>query len=203
MNNLPKQIGITGGIGAGKSTVARVFSLLGIPVYHADDRAKWLMAHSPSLIEGIKTHFGQESFTADGNLNRAYLAEKVFSNIDSTNIMNSLVHPAVGDDFTIWASQQHSPYVLKEAALLFETGSYQELDSVIMVTAPESLRIFRVALRDPQRTAEQIKGIIEKQWPEEKKLPLADFVVDNGDKKMVIPQILRIHKKISNSLKER
>src|SRR5690554_4139470 len=115
----PLLVGITGGIGAGKSTVARVFAILSVPIYYADDRAKWLMSHDDILKEKIIQAFGTASYTDQGILNRAFLAEKVFSDPANTDIINGLVHPAVAEDFRRWAEQQQSPYVLKEAALLF------------------------------------------------------------------------------------
>lgn len=192
-------VGITGGIGAGKTLVAKIFNLLGVPIYNADERAKWLMANHKSLREKIIQAFGNDSYLSDGKLNRTYLAAKVFTEESNTLLINRLVHPFVGEDFRIWSQSQDAPYVLKEAALLFESGSYQELDRIITVTAPESVRVFRVLLRDPQRSPEEVKAIIEKQWPEEDKIQKADFVIDNSERKMVIPQVLKIHQQLLGS----
>ncbi|WP_209332344.1 dephospho-CoA kinase [Lunatimonas salinarum] len=194
-------VGITGGIGAGKTLVAKIFNLLGVPVYQADDRAKWLMVNHEPLRQAIIKAFGQESYLTDGSLNRSYLASKVFAEAANNQLINGLVHPAVGRDFQTWAQAQQTPYVLKEAALLFESGSYKELDRIITVTAPESLRIFRVLLRDPQRSASEVKAIIDRQWPEERKKEGADFVIDNSDKKMVIPQVLKIHRQLTDPVR--
>lgn len=194
---LPLRIGLTGGIGAGKTTVSRVFSLLGVPVYYADDRAKWIMNHDEELKTIIQNAFGVESYQKDGMLNRNYLAATVFADPEKTKKINSLVHPAVGKDFEKWAKSRNEDYVLKEAALLFETGSYKDLDKTIIVTAPQDIRISRVMLRDPQRSQKDILAIIDRQLPEERKVKLADFVIDNSGEKMVIPQILDIHRKIS------
>ncbi|MEX2592974.1 MAG: dephospho-CoA kinase [Anditalea sp.] len=195
-NTVPLLIGITGGIGAGKSTVAKVFSLLSIPIYYADDRAKWLMAHSEDLKTGIIKAFGEESYTDSTTVNRTFLAEKVFSNKESIEIINALVHPAVQKDFKRWANGQKSPYVLKEAALLFETGSYKELDKTINVSSPLKIRVSRVLMRDPQRTTAQVNEIINRQLPDEGKNNLADFVIKNTENKMIIPQVLEIHQKL-------
>ena len=164
----PLKVGITGGIGAGKSTVARIFNLLSIPIYSADDRAKWLMQHDLGLKARIIRSFGKNSYTDEGVLNREFLAQEIFSNQENTKIMNGLVHPAVKVDFMDWAGNQHSPYVLKEAALLFESGSYQDLDKIIHVSSPLKLRISRVLLRDPNRTLEQVNEIINRQFTDEK-----------------------------------
>ncbi|MCC5939762.1 MAG: dephospho-CoA kinase [Lunatimonas sp.] len=189
-------VGITGGIGAGKTLVAKIFNLLGVPIYYADDRAKWLMTNHAPLREAIVKAFGRESYQSDGSLNRSYLASKVFAEKHNTELINGLVHPFVGEDFRTWSHRQDTPYVLKEAALLFETGSYQELDRIITVTAPESLRIFRVLLRDPQRTKEEVKAIIDRQWADDKKKQASAFVIDNSEQKMVIPQVLKIHQQL-------
>jgi dephospho-CoA kinase len=195
-NHKPFLVGITGGIGSGKSTVARIFSILGIPIYYADDRAKWLMANDPDLKEQIQKNFGSESYSEEGVINRAFLASKVFSDEEKVKIINALVHPAVGADFEKWAHDQNSPYVLKEAALLFETGSYKDLDKVINVSSPIKIRISRVLMRDPHRNEKQVNDIIDKQLPDEEKNKLADFVIKNTDNKMLIPQVLEIHKQL-------
>lgn len=195
MNRLnPILVGITGGIGAGKTILSKFFSVLGVPGYNADDRAKWLMVNDSALRNLISDTFGEYSFTIDGQLNRSYLAKSVFSDTGKTELINSMIHPAVKMDFTRWAAQQNSPYVLKEAALLFETGSYRDLDKTILVSAPLEIRIARVMERDPQRDQDQIHEIIARQLPEEEKKKLADYVIDNKGNKLVIPQILKIHK---------
>lgn len=192
----PLWVGITGGIGSGKSTVCRIFQLLGIPVYASDDRAKWLMANDEFLKSEIISNFGSESYLPDGSVNRTFLAEKVFSDPEKVKIINSLVHPAVGKDFRKWAENQKSPYILKEAALLFETGAAKELDKVINVSSPLKIRKARVLMRDPHRNEEQINHIINQQLPDEEKNELADFVVKNSENKLLITQILDIHKKL-------
>jgi dephospho-CoA kinase len=201
MNEMrPLWIGITGGIGSGKSTVCRIFQLLGVPVYASDDRAKWLMANDPELKGKISSAFGPESYLADDTVNRAFLAEKVFSDPEKVKQINSMVHPAVGKDFKEWAEKQKSRYVLKEAALLFETGAAKELDKVINVSSPLKIRIARILMRDPHRDEKQIDQIIDQQMPDEEKNEKADFVIKNSDNKLLIPQVLEIHKKLSQGL---
>lgn len=201
-NSRPLLVGITGGIGSGKSTVCKLFSLLGAPIYSADDRAKWLMSHDPALKEKILSEFGSESYYATGELNRGYLAETVFSNPEKVASLNALVHPAVGKDFKQWVSQQTAPYLLKEAALLFETGAAKELDCVINVSSPLRVRMARVLLRDPQRTEEQVNQIIDQQLPDEEKNMRADFSIKNTDNKLLIPQVLEVHAQLCNATKK-
>lgn len=197
MNNKgPLCVGITGGIGSGKSTVCRIFQILGIPVYSADDRAKWLMANEPTLKAKISEAFGAESYLPDGSVNRKYLAEQVFSDPEKVKLINSLVHPAVGQDFVSWSQMQTAPYVLKEAALLFESGSAKELDYLINVSSPIKVRIARVLMRDPHRSEKQVNDIIDQQLPDEQKNELADFVIKNTENKLLIPQVLEIHQKL-------
>lgn len=187
-------MGITGGIGAGKSTICRVFAKLDIPIYEADARAKWLMTHSPSLVTAIKQTFGQEAYFEDGQLNRAFLAAQVFNDGDKVKILNQLVHPCVGEDFAAWAkANAHAPYLLNEAALMFESGRYLALDKVITVYAPEAVRIARTQQRDSHRSTAEIKAIINKQLSEEEKIKRADFVIYNDDVQLVLPQVLQLH----------
>jgi dephospho-CoA kinase len=192
----PKMVGITGGIGAGKTLVSSIFSLLSVPVYNADDRAKWLMINNLPLKLKISEAFGHAAYFEDGRLNRQYLAEIVFSDPKKTAVINGLVHPAVAKDFMTWAHNQQTRFVLKEAALLFEAGSNKGLDYIIHVTAPEALRIKRVSARDPQRGTDQIRHIIAKQFSDKKKNMLADFIITNDESVLVIPQVLKIHQKI-------
>ena len=192
------KVGITGGIGSGKSTVCRIFHLLGIPVYSADDRAKWLMEYDSVLKSKIEEEFGQEEYTQEGTLNRKYLADQVFSDPEKVKKINSLVHPAVGLDFENWVQKQNTPYVLKEAALLFETGSASQLDKLINVSSPLKVRVSRILMRDPHRSEAQINSIIDQQMPDEKKNELADFVIKNTENNLLIPQVLEIHQKLLN-----
>jgi dephospho-CoA kinase len=190
----PLLIGITGGIGSGKSLVCKIFSLLGIPIYEADSRAKWLMVNDLALREKIKAQFGEESYLPDNQLNRQYLASQVFNDGDKVKIMNSLVHPRVGEDYQAWVlANQNQPYLLNEAALMFESGRYLSMNQIITVFAPLDLRIKRIRQRDPQRTPDEIRAIIQKQMPEEEKITRANFVIYNDDQQLVIPQVLALH----------
>jgi dephospho-CoA kinase len=192
----PILVGLTGGIGSGKSTVAKIFSLLGTPIYFADDRAKWLMGNDELLKNQLIEAFGEESYDSKGELNRSFLAKTVFSDPEKIKTINSLVHPAVGRDFLSWSSQQNTTYVLKEAALIFETGNNKALDFVINVSSPLKVRIARTLMRDSFRSEEQVNQIINQQLPDEQKNELADFVIKNTDNKLLIPQVLEIHQKL-------
>ena len=189
------KLGITGGIGAGKSMVCRVLEVLGVPVYYADDRAKWLMNHQPKLKQSIALLFGTKSYR-EGLLDNRFIAERIFTNQDLIKQMNTLVHPAVKQDFKEWCVTQSKKIVAKETALLFETGSYKELDQSWLVTCPIDKRIKRVKKRDPSRSDQEILGIIEKQWNDEEKLPLADIILANDDEQLLIPQVLTALSKV-------
>jgi dephospho-CoA kinase len=190
----PLQIGITGGIGSGKSLVCKIFNALGTPTYDADSRAKMVMTTDGILVEAIKKEFGVLSYDAKGVLNRQHLANTVFNQPDKLKRLNELVHPRVALDYEHWVSSQTNvKYVLKEAALLFESGSYQSLDKIIVVTAPETLRVQRVLIRDPHRSAEQTKEIIRNQMEEEEKMKRADYVIVNDETTLLIPQVLNLH----------
>ena len=192
--NRPLQIGITGGIGSGKSLVCKIFQQLGVPVYDADSHAKRLMTTDGILITGIKKEFGDLSYHPDGALNRIYLANHVFNDDKKLALLNSLVHPRVKADYEKWVDRHKgSKYVIKEAALLFESGTNKTLDKIIVVHAPEELRIKRVLSRDKHRTIEQIKAIVEKQMPEHEKLKQADYVIVNDETELIIPQVLKLH----------
>ncbi|MEO1655820.1 MAG: dephospho-CoA kinase [Bacteroidota bacterium] len=195
--NSPLLIGITGGIGSGKSTVCKIFAVLGIPIYEADSRARWIMNNHESLKEEIKATFGAESYDESGQLNRAFLAGQVFNDGAKVKQLNALVHPKVGQDFLNWVKENPaSPYLLNEAALMFESGRYLSLNKVITVFAPEEMRIERVKKRDPQRSEAEIKAIIQKQMPEEEKLARADFIIHNDEKQSLISQVLSLHQEL-------
>lgn len=190
----PLQIGITGGIGSGKSLVCKIFNALGTPTYDADSRAKMVMTTDGILVEAIKKEFGVLSYDAKGVLNREHLANSVFNQPDKLKRLNELVHPRVALDYEGWVrSQADVKYVLKEAALLFESGSYKSLDKIIVVTAPETLRVQRVLVRDPHRNIEQTKEIIRNQMGEEEKTKRADYVIVNDETELLIPQVLGLH----------
>jgi dephospho-CoA kinase len=195
---IPLQIGITGSIGSGKSLICKIFQQLGAPVYDADSHAKELMTTDGILISDIKKEFGDLAFHSDGTLNRVYLAEHVFHDQKKLDTLNSLVHPRVALDYKKWVeAHAEFTYVIKEAALLFESGSYQMLDKIIVVDAPESLRIKRVLQRDAHRTVEQIKAIVEKQMKDDEKLKRADYIIVNDESQPVIPQVLKLHRVFS------
>jgi dephospho-CoA kinase len=193
MKNSPLRVGLTGGIGTGKSTVARIFRLLGVPVYDADSMAKRLMEEEEELITAIKMEFGSNSYK-DGKLNRQFLAEKVFNNEVLLKKLNAIVHPFVAVHFGNWTNQFGDQFILKEAALLFETGSYHELDHVILVQSPLETRVERIKNRDPQRSSKQILSIIESQIPVEEASSMADFIINNDELHMLIPQVLQLQK---------
>ncbi|UII33840.1 dephospho-CoA kinase [Fulvivirga ulvae] len=196
MKNKPLEIGVTGGIGSGKSLVCKIFSLLGVPVYNSDNRAKWITNNSKKVRRKITNRFGTEAYTAEG-LNRDYMAGKVFNDPAQLKILNAIVHPAVGQDYDLWVTSNcQQPYLIKEAALIFEAGSYKRLYKVINVSAPEDLRIRRVLRRDPFRNEKEIKSIIEKQMAEVDRQQRSDYNVFNDEKKMLIPQILDLHEEI-------
>lgn len=195
---VPLQVGITGGIGAGKSLVTRIFQTLGVPVYDSDSRAKYVMTTDGILISNIKKEFGELSFHPDGSLNRPYLSELVFRDEKRLGKLNELVHPRVANDYREWVAEHAQyEYLMKEAALLFETGSYKQLDHVILVVAPEALRIERVVRRDKGRTPDQVRQIMERQMSDEEKMKLTDTIVWNDESRLVIPQVLELHEGFS------
>ncbi len=190
-----KKIGITGGIGSGKTTVCKIFETLHIPIYYADDRAKWLMVNDLALINGIKSIFGEDAYLPDNTLNRKYISDIVFQNQAKLTALNELVHPAVFEDGEKWfAVQKNAPYTLKEAALLVESNSFKQLDALIVVTAPLETRIERVMLRDKAKK-EDVEARIAKQLPEDEKLKYADFVIVNDGERLLLPQVMAIHSK--------
>ena len=193
------KIGLTGGLGSGKSTIAKIFEVLGIPVYYADTEAKRIMNDDPLLKAEIIKHFGSESYT-DNQLNRSYLSGIVFNNKDKLSLLNSLVHPATIRDSKEWINKQKTPYAIKEAALIFESGTQEYLDYVIGVSAPAHLRIQRAMQRD-QLTHEQVLQRISKQIEEVIKMHLCDFVIYNDEVRPVIPQVLELHKKLTSLAK--
>lgn len=190
------RIGITGGIGSGKSIASRLFHVLGVPIYDADSRARWLMEHDAALRQQLTDAFGPDTYDAAGRLNRPALAGTVFGDPALLARLNALVHPHVGTDFEHWAAEQHRAghaYVLKEAALLFEAGSYQQLDRIITVFAPLPVRAVRVLRRDPHRTPADVAAIMAKQLSEEEKMQRADYVLTNDDVQPLLPQVLALH----------
>lgn len=194
------RIGITGGIGSGKSTVAHVFEVLGIPVYYADREAKKMMNEDAELKEQIVQHFGADVYS-NGLLNRKHLASLVFDNKERLALLNSLVHPATIRHGLEWMARQSSPYALKEAALIFESGSQEHLDYVIGVSAPLHLRIQRAMNRD-NVTREEVLHRMKNQIQEEIKMRLCDFVIKNDEQELVIVQVLALDKKLKEMAEE-
>lgn len=193
----PFQVGITGGIGSGKSLVCRIFGVLGIPLYDADSRAKILMTTDRILVDQIKKEFGNLSYHPDGSLNREHL-RKAFSNTSELNKLNAIVHPRVAMDYQKWVDQQIGfKYVIKEAALLLESGSAKELDHLIVVFAPKPLRIQRVLKRDPHRSQLEVENIINNQMDDKEKMALANDVIVNDETCLVIPQVLELHERLN------
>ncbi len=187
------KIGLTGGIGSGKSVVARIFETLGVPVYFADDAAKMLMNSDASLKSAIIKHFGEKAYQQN-QLDRKWLASIVFNDPAKLELLNSLTHPATIQDAASWMKRQKSPYLIKEAALLFETGSADQLDKVIGVAAPQSLRIKRVMTRD-HITEQEVMKRIGRQMDEEEKMKRCDYIIYNNEELPVIPQVLALDEK--------
>lgn len=188
------KIGITGGIGSGKTTACKVFETLGISVFYADAIAKQLMTSDEVLINGVKNAFGHESYTSAGALNTKYIANLVFNDVVALQKLNSLVHPAVFRAFDSWVQNvpQNTPYVLKEAALLFESGSYQSCDKNIVVIAPRQLKLDRVIHRD-RVTEKEVLARMDKQFTDEQKIKMADYILENTEQHSLILQILDLH----------
>ena len=189
-----KKIGITGGIGSGKSTVARVFQALGYAVYVSDERAKWLMVNDLNVISSLKAAFGAATFLPDGQLNRTHLAAIAFKDAAQLQLLNNIVHPAVAQDFDHWAETLASTYdksfVLKEAAILYESGAAAQTDGVITVYAPKSLRIQRVISRDGTSEA-AVLARMDKQWPDLEKIRRATFTIYNDGKHAITKQVVK------------
>lgn len=188
------QVGITGGIGSGKSTVSKVFEVLGIPVLDADSVAKHLMQYDPDLRQSLMALFGEETYT-NGQLNREHIAALVFNNPQQLEQLNAIVHPATIAFSKNWAQQQTAPYIIKEAALLFESGSYKELDKIIGVYAPLPLRLQRAVNRD-QVSEAAIRSRMARQMDEEEKMKRCDFIIKNDESTSVLLQVLSLHEQL-------
>jgi dephospho-CoA kinase len=186
-----KKIGITGGIGSGKSLVCEIFALHGIPVYQADLAARMLMNENNRLKEELVKEFGY-IYTENGELLRGDLAQRVFNNPSLLHKLNSIVHPFVIEHSGEWEKKQTSPYILREAAILFESGTHVSLDYIVTVTAPVDVRIKRIKKRD-NRSEEEIRSIISNQMSDEQKAERSDFVIINDDVTAVFPQVWKLH----------
>lgn len=188
------KVGITGGIGSGKTTVSKIFELLGVPVYYADAASKELYHTDKQLMSDVKQHFGKDIYR-DEKLDKAKLSEIVFGDPEKLRLLNSLVHPPTIKHASQWMEKQNSPYIIKEAALLFEAGSAAALDYVIGVYAPQALRIKRVMGRDAS-ARDEVLNRIQRQIDERIKMKLCDFVITNDEQHAVIPQVLQLHEKL-------
>lgn len=194
-------VGLTGGIGSGKTTIANLFATeFAIPIYIADTKAKELIAQDTHLQQEIKALLGEEAFV-EGKYNTAFVASIVFSTPEKLQALNQLIHPYVQQDFERWREEQHSPYVIKESAILFESGSYKDCDYIITVTAPLEERIRRVMLRD-KIDRKTVEKRIKNQWNDENRIKLSTFVVDNRDFGRNLDKIQTIHCKIMEMIDE-
>ena len=186
-----KRIGLTGNIGSGKTTVASCFEILGIAVFNADKQAKLLMDKDVDLKQSLITEFGKEVFF-NNELNRKYLSNLAFNDDLVLKRLNALVHPVVQDAFEKWSIQQSGVYVIKEAAILFESNTYQSLDAIICISCPEEIRLKRILKRD-NLSEKQVRQRMSHQLAEEKKISLSDYVITNDNSCLVTPQILSVH----------
>ncbi|MCK3684262.1 dephospho-CoA kinase [Maribellus sp. YY47] len=189
------KVGITGGIGSGKSTICKVFEKLGAPVFEADPVAKRLIDTDPEIRQGLIDLFGPDIYTEKESVDRKKLAEKIFNDEIQLAKVNALVHPAVRAEFLKWAESQDVPYVVHEAAILFESGFYQMMDYTILVTAPEEDRIKRVTMRDGS-SREQVIERMNKQWADDEKRKLASIEIKNDNRELILPQIVNIDKQL-------
>lgn len=192
------KIGITGGIGSGKSTACKIFQSLDIPIYDTDSRAKIVTNSNIEIRKEIIENFGEEAYS-DNIMNRRFVGDIVFTDLKKMEILNSIIHPRVAQDFKEWVDEQSSPYILKEAAIMFEANAHKDLDKIITVTAPLNLRLERIRLRDPQRNDEEIMNIIKNQMSEEEKIKLSDYVISNETKEELYIQVLNLDKLFRNS----
>ena len=194
---IPVIVGVTGGIGSGKSTVCELFGVMGIPVFTADLVARNIVNEDPLVVDAIKRRFGQHLYAEGGELNRAAMAEIVFSDQNELAALNAIVHPAVARAFEVWQQAQKAPYVIKEAAILIETGGHEQCDHVILVSAPQEVRMERVLARDGV-TKEAVQARMDKQWSEDEKAKFASFKVVNDGQTPLIPQVRAIHEQLKN-----
>lgn len=187
-------VGLTGGIGSGKTTVGKMFKDLGVPIYNSDKQAKKLMKSSKKIRKAIKDLLGNDAYSG-GKLNRAYIADKVFQNKTLLNKLNAIVHPAVREHFTKWANKQDAAYVIQEAAIIFENGMHDFYDKIILVTAPEEIRLKRIVERD-NSSRSKIMARIQSQWNDNKKIPLSDFVIDNVQLDETRLKVQEVHRRL-------
>ena len=187
----PKVIGITGGIGAGKSTVSTICKHLGFKVYNSDQRAKEIVSEDSIIKKKLISFFGNNIYK-NGVLDRKFLSDKIFNDKSSLEQINSIIHPAVKKDFNCWVTNNSNEKILfKESALLFESGAYKELDKIILIVSDKNLRVSRVLNRDQNRSKKEIESIIDKQIDEVDAIKYADIVIDNNHKKMLLPSVIK------------
>lgn len=194
----PLKIGITGGIGSGKTTACQIFQTLGIPVFEADREAKQLMERSAVIREALVQLFGAEIYLPDGTLNRTLLASNIFTDKAAIGKVNAIVHPAVREWFKEWYSLQTGPYIVYEAAILFETGYYQLMDTNLLIVAPREVRIARVMERDGV-SRKSVTDRMKNQWGDRAKRQLADVILRNDGRHLLTPQIIGLHKKFTSN----
>ena len=187
----PKLIGITGGIGAGKSTVSTICKHLGFKVYNSDQRAKEIVSEDPIIKKKLISFFGNNIYK-NGVLDRKFLSDKIFNDKSSLEQINYIIHPAVKKDFNSWVINNSNEKILfKESALLLESGAYKELDKIILIVSDKNLRVSRVLNRDQNRSKKEIESIIDKQIDEVDAIKYADIVIDNNHKKMLLPSVIK------------
>ena len=192
-----KIVGLTGGIGSGKTTVAKLFMELGVPVYIADDEAKQLMARSKIIKRRLVQLLGKQAYS-ENSINRSFIANKIFSDPELLSKVNHSVHPKVAAHFKRWVHKQSGPYCIKEAAILFESGSYKECDTVILISAPKAVRLKRVLARDGV-AEEDVLRRMDNQWSDEKKKELADIIIQNIDLNTVKNEVLKVHRRLTKT----
>ncbi|MFM2392802.1 MAG: hypothetical protein RLZZ546_784 [Bacteroidota bacterium] len=189
------KVGITGGIGSGKTFVCKIFESIGIPIFDADSRAKKIMSSDREVKQAVKQLLGADAYYRNGRLNRKYISAKVFGNKKLLGKLNGIIHPAVAKEGEMWFDSQKTKYAIKEAALLVESGSYKTLDYLIVVTAPKDIRVQRVMARDGIEKA-QVLARIKNQMQDEEKIKFGNFIIVNDGKKSLIKQVLKIHQKL-------
>jgi len=197
----PYLLGITGGIGSGKSTVSKIFEVLDVKIYQSDDMAKYLMENDNKLISSIINSFGEESYI-DGKINKEYISKNVFYDKEKLKTINNLVHPVVINDFKKWCLiNKNEKILIKEAALLFASKSYKELDFIIYVYAEKKLRISRILKRDSYRTKDQIEHIIKSQLTDKESFEKADYILENNEKSLLLPEVIDLYEKIRKKVR--
>ena len=193
------KVGVTGGIGSGKSFICQILQNMGYPIFFSDQTSKHLLAHSPEIIAKVKSLIGQEAYHENGEVNRPFIASKVFSDESLLEKLNHILHPAVRLAFDEWSQEQDSAIVFNEAAILFETDGYLQLDKNILVIAPKQIKIDRILKRE-SISEQEIEKRMSNQWTDERKIPLADYIINNNEGAMLVPQINEIIEDIERQL---